>query len=154
MDPELHEAIRALAWGSRLLERASGELTMPQYRVLSLVASSPERAARLAQRAAVSRPTLSAALDGLERRGLLRRRGVEDDRRGVRLEVTPDGRAALRRAESSMGERLAAILSRAPDPDAVVAGLGVLLAALEADLDDRNAHTVAGEPLPPAPVAP
>lgn len=131
----MHDAIRALAWGSRLLERASDELSLPQYRVLSLVASSPERAARLAQRAAVSRPTLTAALDGLESRGLLRRTDVHDDRRGVLLEMTPAGRAALARAEAAMGARLAGVLSFAPDPGAVLTGLGALLAALEAERD-------------------
>lgn len=137
MGGDLGVGVRALAWGSRLLERACPELSLPQYRVLALVASSAERAARLAERASVTRPTLTAVLDGLEARGLIRRSEVEGDRRGVLLELTSEGRAALQRAEAAMGERLGQVLARAPDPGAVVAGLGALLAALEADWRER-----------------
>lgn len=137
MGRELRDEVRALAWGSRLLERACTELSLSQYRVLALIASSPERAARLAERASVTRPTLTAVLDGLEARGLIRRGDVEGDRRGVLLEVTPEGRAGLERTEAALGERLSQVLARASDPGAVVAGLRALLAALEADWRER-----------------
>ena len=57
--------------------------------------------ARLAERAAVSRPSLTGLLDGLEARGWVQRVGVEGDRRGVSLAVTPLGSAALKHAEQA-----------------------------------------------------
>src|SRR6516162_6957497 len=70
-------------------------MTLPQFRVLAIVASSPERASRVAARAAVSRPSLSGVLDGLESRGWVRRSVVDGDRRGVHLDVTAAGNQAL-----------------------------------------------------------
>src|SRR3954469_5211314 len=99
-------AVRALAFGARVIERALDDMTLPQFRVLSLIASSPERASRVAEKAAVSRPSLTGLLDGLETRGWVRRVEVEGDRRGVGLEVPPEGRAALRAAEHAAEVRL------------------------------------------------
>src|SRR5262245_47564880 len=99
---ELSGAVRALAMGARVLERALDDMTLPQFRVLGLIASSPDRANRLAERAAVSRPSLTGLLDGLETRGWVQRVNVEGDRRGVSLEVTPAGVAALKHATRAM----------------------------------------------------
>src|SRR5215470_6452848 len=87
---DLVAAARALATGARVLERALGDMTLPQFRVLTVVASSPERASRVAERAAVSRPSLSGILDGLESRGWVRRSDVDGARRRVNLDVTDD----------------------------------------------------------------
>ena len=40
-------------------------MTLPQFRILLLVARSPERANRLASQASISRPSLTGVLDGL-----------------------------------------------------------------------------------------
>jgi DNA-binding MarR family transcriptional regulator len=105
-------AVRALAFGARMIERALDDMTLPQFRVLSLIASSPERASRVAEKAAVSRPSLTGLLDGLEARGWVRRVEVDGDRRGVGLEVTPDGQAALRAAEDAARARLELVLGQ------------------------------------------
>jgi DNA-binding MarR family transcriptional regulator len=126
---ELSAAVRALAMGARVLERALGDMTLPQFRVLVLIATSPERANRLAERAAVSRPSLTGLLDGLEARGWVRRVDVEGDRRGVNLEVTPEGAAALKHAEQAMTRELKdVLLSASSDRDRarVVDGLDAL----------------------------
>ena len=101
---------RAVAYTARRLERALGDMTMPQFRVLALVASSTERASRLAERASVSRPSLTGLLDGLETRGWVRRVDVTGDRRGVLLEVTPAGATALAEAELAMAGALSDLL--------------------------------------------
>jgi DNA-binding MarR family transcriptional regulator len=111
---ELVTAARAVAFTARRLERALGEMTLPQFRVLALVASSSERASRIAEQAAVSRPSLTGLLDGLETRGWVRRVDVTGDRRGVRLEVTPAGTAALAEAEQAMAGALADVLDAVP----------------------------------------
>ncbi|HEX8802798.1 MAG TPA: MarR family transcriptional regulator [Acidimicrobiales bacterium] len=111
----LVDGARAIAFASRRLERALGEMTLPQFRVLALVASSRERASRVAEWAAVSRPSLTGLLDGLEARAWLRRVEVAGDRRGVLLEVTPAGAAALAAAEASMAGALADLAEAAGD---------------------------------------
>src|SRR6185295_13564135 len=94
------------------------------FRVLTLIGSSPERASRLAERAAVSRPSLTGLLDGLETRGWVQRVQVEGDRRGVSLELTRTGATALRHAERAMTAELDAVLSaRAESRDMVLDGL-------------------------------
>src|SRR6059058_1194066 len=71
--PATPEAVRVLARLSRLMERASGDLSLAHYRVLSAVADGDQRATRLAERLALGKPTISASVDALCRRGLLAR---------------------------------------------------------------------------------
>ena len=110
MDSELRQAVRVLAMAARALETAGGELTLPQYRVLALVASSPDRASRIAELASVSRPSLTGLLDGLEAKGLVRRHDVAGDRRGVHLIVTDAGHASLAATEEVMAGKLGRML--------------------------------------------
>ena len=75
----------------------------------------------------MSRPSLTGLLDGLEARGWVQRVHVEGDRRGVSLEVTLQGAAALRAAENAMSAELERVLSSSPDDrDAVINGLNAL----------------------------
>ena len=143
---DLVEAGRALATGARALERVLGDMTLAQFRVLSVVASSPERASRIAERADMSRPSLSGLLDGLASRGWVERRVVAGDRRGVRLEVTPNGHAALRRAQAAVSEAMAAILVDVPfdERDAVRRALVVLARAF----DERATSSLAVQEAP------
>lgn len=116
---------------SRVLERSLTDMTLPQFRVLSIIASSPERANRIAEKAAMSRPSLTGLLDGLETRGWVQRVEVEGDRRGVSLEVTTAGTSALREAEQAMTDELDRVLATAPhDRAAVVKGLDALAHAI------------------------
>ena len=141
---DLVAAARTLATAARGLERALGDITLPQYRVLALVASSPERAGRIAEKAAVSRPSLSGLLDGLVARGWVRRVEVDHDRRGVRLEVTASGRRALRHADAAAAARLGEVLDRLPGggPTVVLVGLHHLAAALATTAAAAHAETV------------
>jgi DNA-binding MarR family transcriptional regulator len=133
-----------LAVLARVLERTLQEMTLPQYRVLSLIASSPERAGRIATRADVSRPSLTGLLDGLVQRDWVRRVEVDGDRRGVSLEITDAGRAALDGARLATSTRLVSLLDRLDDHDRGVAldGLAALGRALDADFADRQATAV------------
>jgi long-chain acyl-CoA synthetase len=104
------DAARTLAIASRVVEKALGDMTLPQLRILSLVARAPERASRLASQSDVSRPTLTGVLDGLVARGWVERTEVEGDRRGIELEATAEGRAALEDAQNAVAARFDDIL--------------------------------------------
>ena len=136
---DLHASVRTLARLARLLEWASGDLSLPQYRVLATVSEGDERASRLAERLALARPTITAAVDGLVDRGLLTRSEVAGDRRAVRLTITPAGRKALRSAEEAMAERLAPLFDRLDDRSRALAALGDLQTAIDQALEERRA---------------
>ena len=129
---DLHRAARTIALLARVLERAAGDLTLAQYRVLGLVAAGDERATLLAGRLAITKPSVSAVVDGLVDRGCLAREAVEDDRRAVRLRITPAGRAALAAAETVMAERLEPLFDAVDDPAGLFASLDEIHGALEA----------------------
>jgi DNA-binding MarR family transcriptional regulator len=59
-------AVRTLARLSRVLEAADAGLTVPQYRMLSALSVGGLRAARLAERLAIRKPTATALADGLD----------------------------------------------------------------------------------------
>ncbi len=143
-------ATLTLAVGARMLERSLDELSLPQFRVLSLIASSPERAGRIATLTGVSRPSLTGVLDGLVQHGFVRRVTVDGDRRGVSLEITDAGRAALDRAQDSVADRLETVLAQVSDADrrAVLDGLAALGRAFDADGARRRAETGRQNPGP------
>ncbi len=127
-EQDLRGAVRALAMAARHLERAAAPLSLPQYRILSLTAAAPERASRLAERADVTKATLTGVIDSLVQHGWVARAEVEGDRRGVALSLTPSGAAVLDAAETSMSAWLSSL-----DPsEDVVSGLAGLRDALEA----------------------
>jgi long-chain acyl-CoA synthetase len=128
MDADLARAARALAFSARSLERAAGDLTLAQFRVLSLVAGGDERSSLLAERLAVAKPTITAVVDGLVERGLVARDAIAGDRRSIRLTLTKQGNAALRTAEREMVAALERITEHARDRDALITAL--------CDLDD------------------
>ncbi|MDP9074006.1 MAG: MarR family transcriptional regulator [Actinomycetota bacterium] len=123
---EATSAVRALVGMARMLEHVCSELTLPQYRLLVMVASGDCRATRLAGRLALSKPTVTAVVDGLVERRLLARSEVAGDRRAVQLSLTDAGTAALAATERAMVERLSQVLARCDDPGVALAGLGQL----------------------------
>jgi len=132
------DAVRALARLSRMLERACPQLSLPHYRVLSAVASGDERASRLAERLALGKPTISASVDALCRRGLLARDEVAGDQRATALRVTDAGERVLAEAEQAMAARLAEVLGRTPRPRDTVAALVRLGEGLDGWIAERH----------------
>jgi DNA-binding MarR family transcriptional regulator len=125
------DAVRTLARLSRVLERGAGELSLQQFRLLTLVDEGGERASWLADRLALAKPTITAAVDGLVERGYLTRAADAGDRRAIRITLTEAGRRALQQAETAMAERLQDILAHAEDSAAVVWALSELGTALD-----------------------
>jgi DNA-binding MarR family transcriptional regulator len=133
------DAVRTLARISRLLERGCDDLTLPQYRLLAMVAQGDERSSLLAERLAVAKPTITAMVDGLVERGLLTRSDVPGDRRAVRIAITTEGRKALDITERAMADRLAGVLGRVDGQPAVLDAIEQLGVALDAAVAERIA---------------
>ncbi|MDQ2725082.1 MAG: MarR family winged helix-turn-helix transcriptional regulator [Actinomycetota bacterium] len=131
-------ALRGLVRASRALERVSPELSLPQYRLLSRVAAGDERATDLAGRLDLAKPTITAMVDSLVCRGLLGRGASTGDRRVTRLEVSPEGRAALEETEAAMAVALNGLVAGCYQPEVVVAALAELGRVLDARLAARR----------------
>lgn len=108
--------MRALARASRILERASGDLSLAHYRVLSAIASGNPQASKIAARLALGKPTVSAAVEALCRRGLLDRSGAPDDQRAVVLSLTDKGMEVLAEVEAAMVARVVELSALSPNP--------------------------------------
>jgi DNA-binding MarR family transcriptional regulator len=126
---------------ARALEHACTELTLAQYRLLAMVAKGDRQATQLAGRLALSKPTITAVVDGLVERGLLSRSVVAGDRRAVELTLTDAGREALEATESAMAERLWRLVDRCDDPELALAGIAQLSQALDAVVAERLAES-------------
>jgi DNA-binding MarR family transcriptional regulator len=139
-------AVRVLARLQRMLEFADAGLTIPQYRMLVVLSEGGERSARLAQRLAVRKPTLTALADGLIAAGYAERVSEPGDRRIVRLQLTDAGRVALARADEAYLVALGPLLARMADPDRLVDGLADAGDALDAWLRTRVPAQPQAEP--------
>jgi DNA-binding MarR family transcriptional regulator len=127
-----------LAWLARVMERACTDLTLPQYRLIALIARGDERASDVADRLALARPTVSATIDTLVERGVLERTAIDSDRRAVRLTITPEGARLLRSAQDAMRARLDDLLAQVADPEQLDAALEQLSTAMVSDRARRR----------------
>jgi DNA-binding MarR family transcriptional regulator len=118
----------------RALERVDTGLTAQQYRILKLAGAGGERSARLAERLAVAKPTLTATADALVAAGYAQREAEAGDRRVVRLSLTAAGRAALERADAVYADWLSPLLDATGD----TAGVLEALRGLDAAMDERR----------------
>jgi DNA-binding MarR family transcriptional regulator len=92
------------------------ELTLPQYRLLALLADGAAMSSALAERLAVKPPTVTSVVDGLVGRGLVERQPDPTDRRRLPLALTEDGLALVRKANAAVGERLFEVLAANDEP--------------------------------------
>ena len=86
-------AVRAFVFMTRLFEYECRDLdvSLAQYRLLLYLQHGPKRAGELAAQASITRPSLSTLIANLESRGWIRRSEVDDDGRGVSLELSRKG---------------------------------------------------------------
>ena len=92
-----------IAVGIFVEECARYGLTPPQHSTLIVIDRRPgiDQAA-LARAIGFDRATIGQVLEGLERRGLLRREGSPEDKRRKTLLLTPEGQALLKRAKPAI----------------------------------------------------
>jgi long-chain acyl-CoA synthetase len=112
MATRLPRAPRTLAWLARRLERslAQADLSLPEYRLLAVIAENAAGSSLLAGRLAVSKPRVTALADRLASNGYLERRHSPHDRRRVDHVLTDEGRAALDRADAAVAGSIERIL--------------------------------------------
>jgi DNA-binding MarR family transcriptional regulator len=125
------QAVMILLRLFRSLERVDTDLTPQQYRILKLAGAGGERSAKLAERLAVAKPTLTATADGLVAAGYARRETEPGDRRVVRLCLTASGHEAVDRADAAYAGWLDGLLAHTGEPDQVLHALDVLSQAMD-----------------------
>jgi len=113
---------RVTSWLSKRVELtlAQMELTLPQYRVLGILAEGSADASGLAGRLAVRPSSVTAIIDGLVARGLVDRRHEECDRRRIALRLTDEGARTVAAADSSVDESLASMAALLPPEDEIM----------------------------------
>ncbi len=95
------------------MRRHRSGLTVPQFRSLCFTSTTTGCSlSAVADFIGLSLPAMSRLVDGLVEQQLMERRPCDDDRRHVRLSVTPAGEVALREARQLAQAELANILGR------------------------------------------
>ncbi len=95
------EALRGMMMEATLFRRQqlqAHRLTMTQFFALNLLEGpEPQRLSDLARRLELSHPAATNLVDALEARHLVTRRREGEDRREIRVHLTPAGRGLLHR---------------------------------------------------------
>ena len=122
-DDRLAEAVLTVLRMARVLDRIDAGVSPHQYRMLKLIGGGGERSARLAEKLAVAKPTLTSTADSLVAAGLAVRQAEPGDRRVVRLCLTPAGQAAIERADEAYASWFGSLLDHTGAPDQILADL-------------------------------
>jgi DNA-binding MarR family transcriptional regulator len=97
------------------LRRHRSGLTVPQFRTLCNVSAAAGLSlSAVAEFIGLSLPAMSRLVDGLVETKLLTRKTCDEDRRHVRLSITPRGEETLREARDLARKHLAEALARLP----------------------------------------
>jgi DNA-binding MarR family transcriptional regulator len=126
VDSVLRASRALVAVAARSLAAAEDEVTLPQYRVLVLLASrGPQRALDLAEQLAVSQSTVTRMCDRLERKELITRDRPHDNRRVVITTISLRGRQLVDAVTRRRRAEIRSIVRRidAPNRDALVIAL-------------------------------
>jgi DNA-binding MarR family transcriptional regulator len=102
------------------------DLSPAQYRMLVQIARGTDASSSLAQKLAVSAPSVTSVVDGLVQRGAVERAHSAEDRRRIALALTSDGRRLLGAAEDALRERLQSIANELEEEDRVSGAIAAL----------------------------
>ena len=109
---QLHSAAIHLLRQLRKEDDASG-LSAPRLSALSVVVfGGPLTLGELARAEQVKPPTMTRIVTGLEKEGLVKRKGDRGDRRLTRIEATPKGQKVLFAGRARRVEKLAIAVRR------------------------------------------
>lgn len=102
------------------------EITPAQYRMLVQLSKGADASTSLAEKLAVSPPSVTTVVDGLVQRGAIERTPSAQDRRRISLALTEVGLSLLDRAELAISERFCEIADALGDPVAAAGALEAL----------------------------
>jgi DNA-binding MarR family transcriptional regulator len=118
-DPVVEGMLNLLVTGAALTQKAEAEygrfgLSSSAYNVLRILRGSPDGLSRgeIGQRMVNPSPDVTRLIDGLARRGLVRRQRGRTDRRVSVARITPKGLELMERAEDANRAQRAALASR------------------------------------------
>ena len=87
-------------------------ISVPQFRVLGFIKHHPGASlSMVAEHIGLTLPSMSTAVDGLVKRGLVEREPSSEDRRRVSLTMTDEGREAFESATAAARSHMAEILT-------------------------------------------
>ena len=116
LDALLSTARALVAVAARSLADLDIEVTLPQFRALTVLAyRGPQRGSDIATELAVNPSTGTRMVDRLVRKGLVRRHRGRSDRRAVLVAITAAGRAVVDQATVRRREMIAGILAALPE---------------------------------------
>jgi DNA-binding MarR family transcriptional regulator len=119
---QLYLAIQHSARHFRLLDAELG-LSPARFSVLATLRyEGAHRLGDLARREGVAQPTMTKLVAGLERDRLVIRLADSGDHRGVIIDLTPDGRALVRRARARKIDWIGKVLHESSALEVQVAG--------------------------------
>jgi DNA-binding MarR family transcriptional regulator len=121
------------------IRRADHGLVPAHFRLMRMLDRHACSLSELAGRQAVRLPTASKSISTLVGRGWVARLPAGDDRRQVRVALTPAGQAALHRMNRVVEAHLAGLLVPATgeEVERLTDGLGVLRQALESHAPEK-----------------
>ncbi|MBN8554129.1 MAG: MarR family transcriptional regulator [Deltaproteobacteria bacterium] len=93
LSKKLLEILPPIVHKLRTIARTSvkGKVTLAQFRILAQINSGVKTVGEMAELQAVAQPTMSKMVDGLVRRGLVKRNFAVQDRRQIHLVLTKKG---------------------------------------------------------------
>lgn len=135
--------VRVIARLARVFEtRLTDEsTTLPQFRVLAFLSEGEWAASALAEWLDVSRPSVTALVDGLVERGWVERRESPQDRRQVLHQITESGRAALTSSTACLATGLDGLFAHLDPQERVQAltGLDLIFVAMQRHRAEKHA---------------
>lgn len=135
---------------SAAVKREAGEeTTMPQFRVLALLAEAPQTTSALARMRRVSLPTMGELVQALVTRGWVTRVPDQRDRRQHTLELTDAGQAHYAQAQLQTMAQLTPLLAALSEQE--LAAVQIALPALHRALTSDEESQIDGNPPPDQP---
>ena len=119
------------------IRSARSDLNPAYYRLMGMLHHGTWNLGELAERQAVSKPTMSKTITTLEERGWVERAHSKDDRRVVLVSLTDEGRKVSNQVRQEMVNRMAQILMPldAEDQETLIVALTILNDVFTAELD-------------------
>ena len=104
--------LRTVLYLHHKLERAAreSELSISQYRMLYFLSKGSRRAVELAMEGSIRKPSITALINTLEKRGYIERQESAEDRRAQDIRLTSSGRQAMIDFEADLQAELSSFL--------------------------------------------